>query len=63
MLKINRNVMAAEVTIREGKKKSVSIAQVKEVQRLTLLYLSTFNIASVWRLLRMVRKEAKSKKG
>ena len=33
---MNMNTFAKEITLREGKKKSLSIAQVKEVIKLTL---------------------------
>ena len=39
MAKINLNVMAKHITLEEGGKKSLSIAQVKEVMKLTLEYL------------------------
>jgi hypothetical protein len=54
---IDRNKMATVVTIAEGLKKSTNIGQVKEVQRLTLEYLSVCNIFAVWALLRKVRRE------
>ena len=54
---IDRNKMATVVTIAEGLKKSTNIGQVKEVQRLTLEYLSVCNIFAVWALLRKVRWE------
>ena len=59
---IDRNLMAKLVTLSEGLKKSTDIAQVKEVQRLTLERLSGYNIFSVWSLLRKVRKEAGRRK-
>ena len=37
--KINLNSMAKQVTLEEGKKVSISIAQVKEVMKLTFQYL------------------------
>jgi len=36
----NLNRLAREVTLQEGKKRSVSIAQVKEVIRITLILLA-----------------------
>ena len=51
--------MAEVVTLREGGRESVNIAQVKEVQRLTLEYLAGFSIFSIWKLIRKVRKEAR----
>lgn len=57
MMGIDRNKMAQAVTLSEGLKKSTDIGQVKEVQRLTLEYLSTFSVFAVWALLRKVRKE------
>lgn len=57
MRKIDQNVMARWVTLREGGKQSLPIGQVKEVQRLVLQYLSMFSLVSVWRLLRKVRRD------
>jgi len=37
---MNLNDLARRVTLKEGKKKSISIAQVKEVIRLTLIELA-----------------------
>jgi hypothetical protein len=39
MAKINLNTMAKHIVLEEGGKKSVNIAQVKEVMKLTLEYL------------------------
>jgi len=36
----NLNSLAREVTLQEGKKRSVSIAQVKEILRITLIILA-----------------------
>ena len=37
---MNLNDLARKITLKEGKKKSISIAQVKEVMRLLLIELS-----------------------
>ena len=51
----NLNVVAREITLSEGLKKSVSIAQVKEVLRLTLKYLKTLTVAELLKLLARVK--------
>ena len=62
MFGIDRNVMAREGTLREGKKVSVNEAQFKECQGIVLDMLSGHNIFAVWWLLRKVRKEAKAER-
>lgn len=52
---VNLNDMAERVTGVEGGKESLSIAQVKEVQRLVLLELSRMNLPTVCALLRRIR--------
>lgn len=47
MAKVNGNVMAQVITLQEGKKVSVDIAQVKEVMRLVRRYLSQHTDAEV----------------
>lgn len=52
---IDRNKMARRVVAEEGGEVNLSIAQVKEVQRIVLEYLSRQSIFAVWSLLRKVR--------
>ena len=40
---MNLNELARQITLREGKKKSLSIAQVKEVMKITLQELAQMN--------------------
>lgn len=47
MKKINRNTLARDVTLREGKKISLPIGQVKEVQRLTIEELKKYPFEAV----------------
>ena len=54
---MNLNDLARRVTLREGKKKSVSIAQVKEIIGLTLEELADENIFSVWVTLRRKKRK------
>lgn len=44
---INQNKLASEITKEEGLKKSLSVAQVKEVLKLTLKKLSSFKPSEV----------------
>lgn len=52
---VNLNDMAERVTKAEGGKESLSIAQVKEVQRLVLIELSNMSLPTVCALLRRIR--------
>jgi len=54
---INRNKLARAVTLEEGLKVSVSIAQVKEVQRILLNRLADEDPIDVLILLRNVRNK------
>ena len=46
--KINLNTLARIIALREGKKKSVSIAQVKEILKITLQELSNYTDVRIW---------------
>jgi len=43
MSKINLNVLAREITLKEGKKKNLSIADVKEVMKIIFTRLAKLN--------------------
>ena len=49
---INLNILAKEIALIEGKKESVSIAQIKEVIKITLEKLAAEDIIEVLKLLR-----------
>ena len=51
---VNLNDLAVRVTQSEGQKKSLSIGQVKEVQRIVLEELSEMDISTVARLLQRI---------
>ena len=53
-IKVDLNDLAVHVTQHEGQKKSLSIGQVKEVQRIVLEELSQMDIATVARLLQRI---------
>lgn len=57
-MKINQNTLAEAVTIAEGGARSLSIGQVKEVQRLTLEWLATRPFGEVADLLARVAARA-----
>lgn len=48
---INQNDMAKAITLKEGKKRSVSIAQVKEIMKLTFEYLANHSEDEVLKLI------------
>jgi hypothetical protein len=52
---VNLNTMARNITLQEGMKKSVSIAQVKEILKLTLRSLKTMSVAELMQLLARVQ--------
>ena len=54
---INKNDLAREISLLEGKKESVNIAQIKEVLKYTLEILSRYSNEEVIQLLDNVRKE------
>ena len=56
---MNLNIFAKEITVREGLKKSVSIAQVKEIIKLVLTALSRLPIKKVEAVLGKYGKDAK----
>ena len=56
---INENRLALKITRAEGKKVQVNVAQVKEVLRVTLDFLSQEGVVAVWRLLRKHRRAVK----
>ena len=56
---INLNELAKEVTEAEGQKISLSVAQVKEVIRITLLKLSVHSDADVIQLLNKRRSRSR----
>ena len=59
MAKINGNVMAQVITLQEGKKVSVDVAQVREVIRLVRRFLSQQDEAAI---LQWVRGATRPKK-
>jgi hypothetical protein len=54
---INRNMLAAWIAGKEGKKVQVNIAQIKEVLRWTLLGLADNTDAEILTLIAKVRRE------
>ena len=52
---INRNKMAQQVAAKEGKKIQVNIGQIKEIQKLVLLELSTYSDKEILSLIAKVR--------
>ena len=60
MAKINGNVMAQVITLQEGKKVSVDIAQVKEVMRLVRRYLSQHTDEEVTGWVRVVKRSTQT---
>ena len=53
---VDLNKLAKEITLKEGKKLSISIAQVKEVLRITLTRLSKMTTDEVIKILRKYSK-------
>ena len=53
---MNLNELARTITLHEGLKKPISIAQVKEVLRLVLTELAQYEEDEVWRTIRRYRK-------
>lgn len=53
---MNLNNLAREVTLKEGMKKSVSIAQVKEIMKILLTELSKLNENEVLNTIRRYKK-------
>lgn len=49
---MNLNKLAKQITLKEGKKKSMSIAQVKEVLRITLKIFSKLTLKELVSLLK-----------
>jgi hypothetical protein len=54
-MKINLNDLAKEITLQEGKKRSLPIGQVKEVLKITLLKLKEFPIDDVIKLFKRIK--------
>jgi len=54
---VNMNDFARRVTLREGKKKSVSIAQVKEVVRIVMAELSVLPSEVILRTVRRIGRQ------
>lgn len=54
---INLNELARSVTLGEGKKKSISIAQVKEVMKILLMKLAECSEADAIRVIRKYRRK------
>lgn len=52
---LNLNDFAKEITLQEGKKKSLSIAQVKEVMRLVLQRLAALPVTEADKILNRYR--------
>lgn len=59
MATINQNRLAQVVTLAEGGKKNTDVAQVKEVQRLTLIELARHKDTEIIALIDAVRKREK----
>ena len=59
---LNLNEFAKIITIKEGKTKSLSIAQVKEVIKLTFVALATLDEKELEKLLKRYRSEVKTTK-
>jgi predicted DNA-binding antitoxin AbrB/MazE fold protein len=55
MAQVNLNTLAREITLKEGKKLNLTIAQVKEVLKLTLVSLKTLTLEDLTELLRRVK--------
>ena len=53
---LNLNKLATKITVQEGKKKSISIAQVKEVMALVCRELSKMSVEEVAQVLRKYKK-------
>lgn len=53
---MNLNTLAKEVTLKEGKKLSLSIAQVKEVSKILFTRLAAIKIAEVTSILKKYSK-------
>jgi hypothetical protein len=54
---MNLNDMARRITLEEGKKKNLTIGDVKEVMRLTFIDLGTFEDKEVIKTLNRYRKK------
>ena len=52
---VNLNKMATRITLKEGKKKSISIGQVKEVMKLTFQELAKIECFEVLKIVRKYR--------
>lgn len=55
--RMNLNDLARTVTLREGKKRSVSIAQVKEIMRILFEELSKKPFLDVWDIIKRYKKK------
>ena len=53
---MNLNNLAKEITLEEGKKVSVSIAQVKEIMRITFTKLSEMSMMELEKLINRYKK-------
>lgn len=49
---VNLNNLAKEITLSEGKKKQISIGQVKEVMKLVFTYLASIEQDEVFKILK-----------
>jgi len=54
---MNLNELAKQITLREGKKVSISIAQVKEVLSITLEELGKYSDDEIMRTIKAYRKQ------
>jgi predicted DNA-binding antitoxin AbrB/MazE fold protein len=54
---ISLNVLAKKVTLKEGKKKQVSIAQVKEILRITFKLLGKHKASEVMQVVEKYKKK------
>jgi len=54
-MKIDLNKLAKEITVKEGKKISLPIGQVKEVLRISLLKLKEYSLGEIMELLKRIK--------
>jgi len=55
---VNLNDLAKEITLKEGKAKNMSIAQVKEVMKITLEELAEMDMLELAKVLKKYQKKA-----
>ena len=59
---MNLNTLARTITLKEGGKKSISIAQVKEVMKLLLIELANMSVAECDKVIDRYKKKYENKK-